>query len=428
MIQAFSLGALTAAQLVLGLLLQVVVIAKVGVGAQTDAWVAAQAIPIVVVAIATVAMQGTWQSMLVVAASDTSGYRVTLSRAQGQLLIALGATVAILVAAAPLWTQTLFPAFTPEQHSLTLQMSVLLLAGTLLNGHSALFTAALRARQRYVLPEVVVLSGNALAIVIALLLIPAMGVIAAAWAYLLRSAAVAATLFVLSGRVLPAPVAAWRDAESWRRLRPLMTGLTVSKSGPLVDRFFGSLAPAGGLTTLNLALMGMTALASVLERAFCTVHITSLASLANARDFAGMRRIYRQCLKRAALAACVVLLALLILLPVWSPLAKAVLGLEPHAANQIWWFCLLLVVFLVPASAGTAITFSFYAFNDTSTPARVGTIGFLISIVLKAAGFFFFGLTGIVLSIVIYYAGSLAVQWWLIERRLVRETAGAGHA
>jgi putative peptidoglycan lipid II flippase len=421
MMQVFSLGALTAAQLACSLLLQVAVIALMGVGQQTDAWVAAQAMPLVVFAIASVAHQGAWQSEFVVAAANPADLLLRQRQAHGQLLVALGTTVGLLIVTARGWTQLIFPGFTAAQLALTSEMSMVLLVGALLNGHSMLFTIAMRARGIFALPEIVTLVGHLIAIVFTVLSIRRFGVIAAAWGSLLRAVLVGATLFILSGRAWPALRGVFSNVDAWRRIRPLLLGSTISKSGPLVDRFFGALAPDGGLTTLNLALTGMTALASVLERSLCTVPMTSLGLLAKARDFEGMRKTYRQCLRRAGLAALATLAALLALYPFWTELAHSLLSLSEESAHDIWLFCALLVGFLVPASAGTAVTYSFYALPDTTTPARIGTIGFLASIALKAAGFYYLGITGIVLSILAHYLGNLLILIWLLERRLRRE-------
>jgi peptidoglycan biosynthesis protein MviN/MurJ (putative lipid II flippase) len=417
-LQAFSLGALTTTQLALSFLLQVVVISLVGAGEQTDAWVAAQAVPMVIIAIASVAFQGAWQAELTVTSTNPEEFLARQRRAHGQLLILMGALILLLAATASLWTRLLFPGFDSDQQTLTARIAVILLAGTLLNAHAVLFTIALRAQHRFQFPEAITAVGGLLAIGITLLGIHKIGIVAAAVGSLARSIFIAAILFVSSGRALPAISAGWRDIDAWRRIRPLLYGLTISKAGPLVDRFFGALVPAGGLTILNLSLTGMNALSAVMERALCTVPITSLSRLAQQRDYDGMRRIYRQCLKSTALAAGAVLLVLLALLPVWAYLARHTLGFTEPVAMQMWWLCILLVAYLAPASSGTALTFSFYALADTTTPARVGTIGFLVSIVLKAVGFYLFGLYGVVISLVVHYLGNIAVLCWLLERRL----------
>jgi putative peptidoglycan lipid II flippase len=422
-LQALSLGALTTAQLALSFLLQVIVISLVGAGAQTDAWVAAQAIPMVIIAVASVAFQGAWQAELTVAAGNPEEFVAKQRRAHGQLFLSMGALIVLFAVTASWWTRLLFPGFEASQQALTARIALILLAGALFSGHAALFTIALRAQHRFKFPEAVTVVGGLLAIGITLLGIRQIGIAAAAVGSLARSVFIAGVLFVSSGRALPAVSAGWRDLDAWRRIRPLFASLTISKAGPLVDRFFGALVPAGGLTTLNLSLTGMTALSSVMERALCTVPITSLSHLALRRDFDGMRRTYRRCLRLAALAAAAVLLVLLALLPVWTEAAHLTLGLARPAAMQMWWLCALLVAFLVPASSGPALTYSFYALSDTTTPARVGIIGFLVSIVLKAAGFYLFGLTGIVISIVVHYVGSISALCWLLERRLRHEAA-----
>lgn len=417
----FSLGALTAAQLALSLVVQAVIIALLGAGEQTDSWVAAQAIPLVLYGIATIAFQGAWQAEFAVAADDDGAFREKQNCAHGQLLLGLGALVVAFAVTARLWTGWLFPGFSDVQVSLTGELTVFLLFSTLLNAHNLLFIAAMRARRSFVLPEAIATIGSVLAVVLTALSVRHAGVIAAAWASLARSIFVSIALFVLSGRALPSVRQALRDVGAWKRMNPLLMSSTVAKSGPLVDRFLGSLAPPGGLTTFNLALMGMTALSSVLERSLATVATTSIGRIVRQNDFDGVRQTYRRCLKRATWAALAVLAALIVLHPFWPQLTSATIGLSGASAIDIWWYCVLLTAFLVPASAGSAITFSFYAFGDTKTPARVATISFLLSIGLKAVGFHLLGIIGIVMGILLHYLGNLAVLCWLLERRLRRE-------
>lgn len=419
-----SLAALAGLQLAAGLVTQLVVLGILGAGPATDAWIAAQAVPVVAFSTVSVALQGAWQARLAVAASQPAQWLQTQRAAQGQVLLLFGTTTVLLAATATLWTGWLLPGFAAEQLELTVRMTRLLLVGALLNGQALLLTTALRARGRFIAAEVIVLSGAVAGIVLTAATLTRFGIEAAAWASLAKSLVVCLALWRAAGRPLPAPRTAWGDRESWRHARPILMGSTLYKTGPLVDRYWTSLGPAGGMTTFNLVHMAMSALASVIERALSIPVIPRLARLAAAGDPTALRRLYRGSVLRIAAACAAVLAALLALYPVWPQLVGPLLKQEPEQLMQAWWLCLALVGYLYPAAAGSAVVGSFYAYGDTTTPVRVGVAGFAASLLLKAIGFQALGLMGLALATVAQYFGNMLVLCWLLERRLATEGAG----
>lgn len=414
-----SLGALAALQLAAGMVLQLTLLALLGAGSATDAWVASQAVPLVAFAIVAVAFQGAWQSRLAVSAHQHEAWVLTQRTAQGQLLLACGTTLLVLIPTAGYWVHWLFPGLSDEQLALAARMSQLLLIGALLNSQALLLTTALRSRGRFLVPEAIALITSIGAILLAVALVPRFGIESAAWISLARSLVVTAILFGLASAPLPHIGEALRDAQAWRQVRPLLMGAMVYKSGPLVDRFWSSLAPMGGMTVFNLVQMGMSAVATVLERSVCMPVTPTLARLAERQDYLSMRRVYRRAIVHTAIVAAATLLVLAAAQPLWTTLA-APFKLGDDAARQAWWLCVVLVGYLVPATAGTVVASSFYALGDTRLPANVGTLGFLLAIALKALAFLAWGLTGLAVAMVAHYGGNMLVLCWVLERRLAR--------
>jgi peptidoglycan biosynthesis protein MviN/MurJ (putative lipid II flippase) len=418
---SLSLGALASLQLAAGLVLQLTVLVMVGAGADTDAWVAAQAVPFVLLSIASVSFQGTWQAPLAVAAVRTDDWMKTQRVVQGQVLLMTGGVAAVLSAAAFLWVPWLFPGLTAAQWALTCVMTHVLLVSVVLNAQSALLTSALRGRNQFLAAEAVAFGGSVAGIVFTVALLAHLGIAAAAWSQLLRALIIFGVLFWIAGRPVPSLRGAIDDRASWRLSTPLMFGSTLYKTGPIVDRYWTSLAPVGGMTVFNLAQLGMGAVASVLERALCVPAIPALARFAASCDYAGMRHLYRQRLVRTGIVTGLVLLALVTVRPWWDLLVGPFLKLDAAILREMWWLCLLLVGYLFVAAAGSMVVSSFQALRDTATPVRVGVIGFAVSLPLKAAGFLVGGLPGLALAIVVHYAGGMIVMSCLLERRLTRE-------
>ena len=413
-----SLGALAALQLLAGFATQLVVLATLGVGAGTDNWVAAQTVPMIVFSIASVAFQGAWQSQLAVEAGNASAWQAAQQRAHGQLLLVALPVLALLGATAELWARQVFPGFSTQQVASTSDMTRVLLVATWMNCHGALLTTALRSREQFVQGELVSAGGAVLMLAFMPWVVRGHGVEGAALLMLLRAAVVTLCLFRLAGMPWPALTAAWRDKRQWSQLRPLLFGSSLYKTGPIVDRYWTSLAPAGGMTAFNFVQMGMGALASVLERALCMPAHPRLARLAAQGDLDGMRALYRQRIRWVLLLALGIAMLLLLLQPVWPTLAAPLLKLPDAGLMQTWWMCVLLLAYLVPAACGSVVVSSFYALGDTRTPVRIGTLGFVLSIALKSAGFLYAGLLGMAAAISAHYVLNMLAMWALLERRL----------
>lgn len=405
-------------QLVASVALQFAVLAVLGAGSQTDVWVAAQAAPLVLFSIMSVALQGAWQSRFAVVAHQPSQWLQLQRTAQGQLLLILGgATVAVAVSTR-LWVPPLFPGLASAQLDLTERMTRVLLIGTLFNGQAALFTSALRARGHFVAPEAIALAGSVAAIALVVVGVRRYGIEAAAWISLARSLTVSAALFVMARWPWPSLSVARQDQEGWRLMRPILLGSSFYKTGPLVDRFWSSLAPSGSMTLFSLAQTGMGALAMVLERSLSMPATPSLARLAAAKNYAGMRSLYRQSIVRVFAASAVVMLVLITTYPAWPSFVALLLKLDEASARQAWWLCLLLVGYMYPSAAGSTLVSSFYALGDTRTPAQVGVIGFALSLVWKAVGFLNAGVVGLAVATAAHYLANMLLLNWLLERRL----------
>lgn len=418
-----SLGLLAGVQLLAALALQLVVLRIVGSGAMTDAFIAAQTVPMVLVAVFATPLQSLWQPRLAVAATDHARWHAQQRLAQGQMLWLMGAVAMLVAATAPLWLRALFPGLDAAARSPAIEMMRVLCAAALLNGQALLLTVALRGKERFLAAEVVAATGALAAAVAALWIVPRAGVVGAAWIGALRAAAVYAVLFVLAGRPLPVLRDALRAADTWRQLRPLLAGASVYKLSPLVDRYWGSQAPVGGLTLLTLSQTGLAALGQMIERAVCMPVTPRLAQLADARDFGAMRALVRERIVSVSWIAAALLLLLLAARPGWDGLMQAALRLPPAASQQLWWLCVLLLGYLHVVAAGALPVAAFVALGDSRTPVRVGVIGFLIGTSLKSLAFLAGGLEALALTTSIYYAGSLLVMYKLLEARLERGTA-----
>lgn len=415
-----SLGAVTALQLVAGLLGQLVILRMVGVGQHTDAYVAAQAMPLMVFAAVSVSLQNLWLPRFARISSDAEKLRGALGAAQGQtfkLLLALATGIWLTCG---LWAPWAFPGFSKEQVALVVALSGPLLAACVLNAHSGILIAALRTSAKFLRAEVVGLLGTLACVYLFFLFLPRFGITAVAWIVLGRAALVGAVHWMQAGR----PGMTLRDSDSsrevWRQARPLAGAALFVKSTPLVDRYWSSQAGNGAASVLNLAQLLMNAAASIIERGVLIPVVPTLSRLVEKNDLSGLWDLYIRCLKTAALCAVGFTLLLLAILPIWNDAVMRLIRVEPYFAGQIFAACLLLAPTLFSAVGASTAAAAFYALGETRLPTVIGIAGFTASLLIKGMLFYAFGVLGLAAGSALYVFLVLVIYHFALHRRIVR--------
>lgn len=422
------LGILVAAQLLAALAIQALVLSVVGAGPDTDAFVAAQTLPTVLLSVISISLQSVWQPRLSVLAADVSAWQKNLSAAQGQVLLSFGGCALVLLISSRWWVAALFPGFTPQQHDLASVLAGILLVANVFSGYSALYVTALRSKERFVLAELITLGVLLLSILAVVAAVPEYGVKAAALIILGRAAVTAVALHACVRAGAPDVSGGLRDAESWRQVRPLLSGSALYKTAPIVDRYWSSQAGTGALTIYNLAQLGMSSIATILERSISIPNIPRLARLVDAKDWISVRRTYRGALARISVVALGIAGLLIVMRGIWPDLIQLILKIPVAGSTQLWVVCVLLLGYLHVSAAGGIVVATFYAMGDTRTPMWVGVLGFLLGVVLKSILFLSFGLMGLALGTSIYYLANLALGTLILERRVAAKLSARSGA
>jgi putative peptidoglycan lipid II flippase len=413
-----SLGALAALHIAAGLAVQLWILRIVGAGWKTDAFFAAQAVPLVMLAILSSSLQHVWQARFAVAAVDASKWMQAQSAAQGQVLLTCGSASLFLALAAALWTPWLFPGFDEAQARLTVALALPLFGACALNCHSALSAAALRASGRFVAAEVTPLAGSVLLLVLVLVVVPRWGVVAAAWSLLARAVVVCLAFHRQAGRPAWGVRQSLAQGSLWQQTRLLVGGSSLYKTAPLIDRYWASQAGAGGLTALNLAQLAMSSVTVVLERVLCAPVLPQLARDAEQGMYAQVRAGYRRCVWRVSVATMALAVLLFLAVPVFEPLLVTALSLPRPLAAQVWLLLALLLGFMHVGAAGSVVTTTFMALGDARTPVVVGVVSFFAGAALKSFAFVFAGLPGLALATSAYYVVNMLVLCFLLERTI----------
>lgn len=412
------LASIIATQLIAGLAIQLVVVAKLGAGRDTDIFVASQAVPAMLFAVLSVPLQNLWSPVLSVAGAQGSSWRVELSSALGQCSLLFGGMTLLLGISSFWWVPLVLPGFTPELHARTEHLTWLLLVATFFNGHAVMYAQALRGRERFVLPEMVNAICSIGAVLACWTLVPVHGIEAAAMALLLRGAVVTVWLALCCEQALPNIAGARRALSNWRQLSMLIGGGSICETVVLVDRYLSSLTSAGGMTAYNLARQGMGAAATIIDRTLTVPFMPSAARHLAERNCEAARRDQRLLTIRIACAAAVVVLGLFALSPFWSDLLDRVLGMRAPLAEQTWWICLCLTGYLLLMPAISGNVSMLFAMGDARSPTLISVAGFVVESSLKWLLFMQIGLPGLALATSIALAVNYGAGRFVVARRM----------
>jgi peptidoglycan biosynthesis protein MviN/MurJ (putative lipid II flippase) len=342
-------------------------------------------------------------------------------------LIVMGVSTALsffLYLTAQWWVALLVPGFSAEGRALTIQLTRIQMASLVFTAATAVLWSVYGARQKFIWAETSALLANLSALLLLVWTLPLYGIIAAAWALVLRAGLQLVFLMPGLGRWQALRWRSEAQSEAWRRARPILLGTIYFKTDPLFDRFLASMAPPGGLSLLYIGQQMYGAANQIINKAVVAPMVPKLAIQAKAGDWQTFRRIYR---KRLAAISALTLLAYLALLVVGRPSLRLLIGhggITPDNVNLLWWIMVALWGVLIGGALGQVTSLAFYAQGDTRTPTRLGIWTYTIYIPAKILIFIYYGLTGLALSISIYVALNFILQFVLLENSVSPGKAG----
>lgn len=411
------LASISATGILVNLAYQWYVLTRVGPGSHTDALFAGMMVPQLMLTVVAGSLSYVLVPLLATADEGSRG-RLAWTLFQGMALF-WGSLALVLIALAPLWVPLTVPGFDAATKRLTVSLSQIQLIGLVFTGVTGVQAAAYQARHRFVTAE----GGPLLAALVGfgflLWGLPRMGIAAAAWANVVRSACQTVIQVPALGRYhRPAPHPGLRLA--WQRMVPLLSGASYYKADGFIDRLLASLAPSGSLSLYHLSLQLYASAHTVLNRAVVAPAVPRLARTSAAGQWRDFTLVSRRRL-RAMLFVTLGFIPVLVF--AGRPALSGVLahGQFSHARiEELWWILVLLSGVWVGGAAGQVLSTSFYATGDTRTPTRIGVIGFTIAIGLKLLAFWYFGILGLAVAASLYYLGNTVALLLTLRRDLRR--------
>jgi putative peptidoglycan lipid II flippase len=416
---------LTAFSAVLGFLRDVVIAGVFGAGAQLDAYLVAQGLMNLVLALIAGAMARATVPVLAAqnsADGDSNKAAHTLSVVLTVTLLVLGLGSLIMALAASSVVTVLAPGFRGPQAALAASLTRIVLIATVLIAGTNVLAAAAEAHRRFFWSAMQGVPFNLIMIVAAVVFGPRYGVYALAVGFVVGSAA--RLLCQLPPiRALGLRLRASFDVKdpgfrSIAKLIPaLLIGSALGNANTMVDRAVGSMVGEGTISALSYAWRVISLGETLLVLSLLTALYPAFGAAAGTGDLHEMRRLVGRGLATVAT----------VLMPVWGFLIVCAVPMvallfqhgsftpadtQRTATAMLWYAPALLALgwreMVVRAS---------YAMGDSRRPVLVFVFAMAINVVGDLTLGLRFGIAGLAASTSLSVVFAAVANTWLLGRR-----------
>ncbi len=416
---------LTAFSAILGFCRDVVIAGVFGAGAQLDAYLVAQGLMNLVLALVAGAMAKATVPVLAAQTStdhDSNKASHTLSVVLTVTLLVLGLGSLIMALAANTVVTVLAPGFKGAQAELAASLTRIVLIATVLISGTNLLAAAAEAHRRFFWSAMQGVPFNLIMIAAAVLFGPRYGVYALAVGFVVGSAARFLCQLVPI-RALGLRLRASFDIKDpgfrtiARLIPPLLIGSALGNANTMVDRAVGSMVGEGTISALSYAWRVISLGETLLVASLLTALYPAFGAAAGIRDLDEMRRLVGRGLSTVAT----------VLMPVWGFLIVCAVPLvallfehgsftpadtQRTATAMLWYAPALLALgwreMVVRAS---------YALGDSRRPVLVFVFAMSINVVGDLTLGLTYGIAGLAASTSLSVVFAAVANTVLLARR-----------
>lgn len=414
--QTLKIGLIVSLQTILQIIFQIIIIRKFGIGKDSDVYIASQTMPLIISSIITASLQSVWMPRFVKGIDDNK-WDKEIEISQGQSAIISFVIILTLALSINFWLPLSNPGFSSSQIRDTKFFSIILLITTAFSNQSSILTIALRSKNKFILAELVTLFSLLISFFL-ILVIKCNNIFFLILILLTRSILTYLLHMHLSNWPKLSIVKAIKDKQSWILIKPLLIGTSIYKTSPIIDRFWASKGISGSMTSLTLAQTITTSVSSILERSIATPLIPKLSKFVQETNFKKVRIIYKQLLVKIFIIIFISILTIFLIKDEIINLLQMILNTNRSSSKEIINLGLILSGNIFASVTGGALVSVFYAFGDTKTPVFIGTIGFLIGVILKFILFFKFNIIGLAMASSFYLCFNIIFFIYFIEIKL----------
>jgi putative peptidoglycan lipid II flippase len=416
---------LTAVSAVLGFVRDVVIAGVFGAGGELDAYLVAQGLMNLVLALVAGAMAKATVPVLAAETSTDGDSRKaahTLSVVLTVTLIVLGIGSLVMALAASGVVTVLAPGFKGAQAELAASLTRIVLIATVLISGTNLLAAAAEAHRRFFWSAMQGVPFNLIMIVAAVVFGPRYGVYALAVGFVVGSGA------RLLCQLVPIRALGLRLRASFdvkdpgfrqiaRLIPPLLIGSALGNANTMVDRAVGSMVGEGTISALSYAWRVISLGETLLVASLLTALYPAFGAAAGSRDLEEMRRLVGRGLSTVAT----------VLMPVWGFLSVCAVPLvallfehgsfspsdTQRTATAMLWYAPALVALGWREMVARAS----YAMGDSRRPVTVFVMAMAINVVGDFTLGLTFGIAGLAASTSLSVTFAAVANTWMLGRR-----------
>jgi peptidoglycan biosynthesis protein MviN/MurJ (putative lipid II flippase) len=269
-------------------------------------------------------------------------------------------------------------------------------------GMTTVLKSAYYAEQRFLYPELSQVIASLAVLVGVFYAIPVYGIVAVAWGAVIRWGLWTAMLCQWIDWRVHSVYDRAMTKRVWQRMRALLYGASIYKTGPIIDRYLASLGPVGSISLLTFGNQLYGVFLALTDKVFATPLLSIAAKHRKLGDTSLLWRNYRQKLLLTGTMA----------LAVWAAFALCgqwgltlLVGYGKFGAEQInmlWQLMVVLGGMLVAGVVGQLASNCLYALGKTSVVVRLAMVNFFICAAIKVVAFNAVGIVGIAIGIVAY--------------------------
>ena len=423
MFLSIQLGLLSALNLGIGFLYQWYVFTQLGPGIETDALFAGMTIPQLILVIITGSLMHVLVPLL--AGEDKEQLRRD-SWTFISLITALFSIIFFLLYfTAKYWIPIIVPGFTLNAKNLTITLTKIQLTGIIFAAISSVQWATYHAKQQFLWAEFTPIVASISGFLFLIWALPKFGVIAAAWAFILRMIMQAIFLAPGLGPPMRPDITNPVLKEAWHRIRPLLFGTVYYKTESVVDRFFLSWSASGELSLYYFAQRLYGVVNQICNKALTSPMVPLLGKLYKSGDIVQFRHVYYRKLLQMTVLGCT---GLFVLTLIGSQILRLLIGHGNVTADNVqflWWISIWLGGALIGGMSGQITSSAFYASGNTVTPTKLSVCTYTLYLPSKAISFYLWGIAGLAISTSVYYVVNLLMQIYLLEKTTIGNGIGS---
>lgn len=327
-----------------------------------------------------------------------------------------GIITLLLIITAKYWVGMLLPGFEGQQLKLAIDFTRIQIFAMFFLSFISILTIANTLQHKFYWIELSAIFANIIALVFVIIASKKIGIYAIAWAFALRSFLQLFFLLPVAGKY-SRPDFNFTDLKAIKKnIVPLLGGSAYYKTDLLIDRFFISSSALGVMTILTMAQQFYAVGNTIFIKVFINPTIPILAKFANEENWTS----YFEYLKKRNLFLLIIAVSISILIIFSGFLIYkypfSILSFSHDYIKQLWFVAVLLSGYWIGGLVGTFTANSFYVRGDVKTPTYISIVNFTVFIVYKILMYKYFGYTGLIVSISIYYILSILVHYIYINK------------